>query len=605
MHIRTRVCRACAAALLLAAPAVHALTLKVGPSAGQSGSACQFRTPQEAIDSLPRDSVLHTIELETSRYFDADGTIDIDDRRVKVVTRYRAGSQCRNEEIFAPAELIANNTTLPGGRTVVVRNGGSLTLDTVNVFGNQSGGLLVRDSRLELQSAIIANHSTPASSSGGGIVIEGGFLAINASRINSNVASANGGAIFCTKGSNLPADVSIDNETRILNNIARRGGGIYQFRGCKVRISGGSVLENNIADFEGGAIATDSGALVAGQTNSLELLGRVDFLGNAAGSDGGAISLTGRNTLSAGIRSLPVFTENTAVRFGGAIDIANENAQGALKGAQFLRNEAGRRGGAVSVRQGILLMRADCAEQDTVNENYCAVFDGNKVENEGNQERRGGALDLDGGTLSVEGFAFRNSTGPATVTADSGGVIAYVNNGFLRVANSLVFDSTAVTEANQHLFLINSGRAQFSFNTMVGLPAGSVIFTQPGSAAELVGNIIADNNAGVVDNGNVSGTCNSAQLGSDPAPLDPKFVTTAGGRFRLAADSAMIGRGLTCNPNRLPDDYQFPVFDLDGNPRILIGEQEQELDLGAFEFQIGDDVLFSSGFESVASPRPE
>jgi hypothetical protein len=64
----------------------------------------------------------------------------------------------------------------------------------------------------------------------------------------------------------------------------------------------------------------------------------------------------------------------------------------------------------------------------------------------------------------------------------------------------------------------------------------------------------------------------------------------------------MIDRALTCRNSSLPVDYEFPQFDLDGNPRIEDGESERELDLGAFEFRIDTDTIFAGGFENLPTP---
>jgi predicted outer membrane repeat protein len=471
-------------------------------------------------------------------------------------------------------------------------------LESVNVLGNQRGGLLVRNSSLDIRSGIVANHSTPAGSSGAGIVIEGGFLTIENSRINGNAAGANGGAVFCARGANVSSSVIVRGQSRILQNTAIRGGGIYQFQGCSLQINEGVLLEDNTADLDGGAIGTDPGTVALEERNVLVLSGTVSFLGNIAGRDGGAISLAGFNTMEARPLSMARFTDNQAGRHGGAIDIANSGAQGGLRAAQFLLNDAGVRGGAISVGGGIMSLVADCAAGNTVDENYCAFFEENQVLNEGSLARSGGSLSLHGGILSIDGFAFRNSNGPSTVTSDSGGVIAFIDSGFLRIVNSLVYDNPQVTSTIQHLFQLNGGRTEFSFNTMVDLVAGSVLFSRPGATAEFVGNIIAGNNAGITGDGNISGTCNNVQLGGDAVPVDPRFVTTAAGRYRLAEDSPMIGLGLSCRNSSLPADYNFPQKDLDGNARVVAGEEERQVDLGAFEYTLDADAVFANGFEA-------
>jgi predicted outer membrane repeat protein len=588
----------CMAVSLLTVESAQALTVKVGKNVGPPG-LCEFDSPQEAIDALPDNGQMHTLEVEAGTYIAGDAPVDVNGRRITIATRFKANSRCLTpSEPGERTELRTSQTSLLGGRTVVVRNGGNLVLESVEIRGNEDGGVFVRDSNLTLLDGVVSGNSTSAGSSGAGIVIEGGVLTVDDTVMIGNTAGANGGAIFCAKGaSGIGSSVFIKSGSRILENSAIRGGGIYQFRGCTLQISDDVFLSGNHAELDGGAIGTDPGASALADRNVLILDDFVDFFVNVADRDGGAISIAGMNSMTSRADAVPRFRDNLAKRYGGAIHIANAGAQGDLAGAEFLLNEARERGGAISVSGGEMSLAADCAEGDTLAENYCALFEGNEVRNEGSLPRKGGALNLDGGTLSVEGFAFRNSIGPATVVADSGGVIGFVASGFLRIANSIVYDNPDVRFQNQHLFQLNGGLGQFSFNTMVDLRAGSVIFSQPGARAELVGNIIAGNSAGLVGDGDVSGTCNNVQLGDDPVPLDPRLVTTAAGRYRLAADSPMIGLALSCRNGSLPAGYEFPQNDLDGHPRIGEGEAEREMDLGAFEFRIDTDIIFAAGFE--------
>src|SRR5690606_8989116 len=92
--LRHRAAAACAAALALAATSAHAVTVKVGPSAGLPDSNCQFDSVQAAIDSLPEDNAQHVIELEARDYLDDSATFVVAGRSVRVATRYEQFSGC-------------------------------------------------------------------------------------------------------------------------------------------------------------------------------------------------------------------------------------------------------------------------------------------------------------------------------------------------------------------------------------------------------------------------------------------------------------------------------------------------------------------------------
>src|SRR5690606_37062895 len=123
-------------------------------------------------------------------YANADATVEVDGVAVDLVTRYERNSGCRAPATLQ-AQLVANATALENGRTVVVRNGGRLTFESVAVRGNRSGGALVRDAHLALIDSSIEANSTPAGASGAGVVLEGGTLVLHDARIAGNVAGAN------------------------------------------------------------------------------------------------------------------------------------------------------------------------------------------------------------------------------------------------------------------------------------------------------------------------------------------------------------------------------------------------------------------------------
>lgn len=596
---RALVTLAGASVLALAAATADAVTFKVGTTPGATDSDCQFRTPQEAIDALPPGGDVHVIELESGPYSDADATIEADGVAVDIVTRYERNSGCRAPATIQ-AQLVANATALEAGRTVVVRNGASLTLDSVAVRGNRSGGVLVRDAHLALVDSRIEANSTPAGASGAGVVLEGGSLVLHDSRIAGNAAGANGGAVFCSFGTALSGIVIVGGQSRLDDNRASHGGAAYLFHGCTLLVADEAALVGNAAGLDGGAIGTEPAADTPASRNLVVLGDAARFSGNHAGRDGGAIEIDVHNDLEGRPGSLPRLENNEALRAGGGLHV-RDGALATLGAARFTGNRAGERGGAIAVDGGLARLEADCAREDTVAEAYCALFERNEVASSPLATRAGGSLYVGGGELHVDAFAFRDSRGPATLDGASGGIVGAVDAGLLRIANSLVFDTRIGLADDTQLFQVNGGTAQFLFDTIVDTPHGSVLLVQPQGRAELVGNIIAGNHAGVFGDGAIVGTCNNAQLGTQPAPRDPGFVTTPAGRYRLGPDSLMIDRALTCDPADLPAGFVAPVRDLEGRVRVQPGEPAMALDLGAFEFRpVAPDQLFGDGFDPAA-----
>lgn len=582
--------------------AADAATVRVGLDAGQAGSQCQFDNLQAAVDSLPNDNTVHSIQLQADTYSRPVDTLRVSNgRRLRVITSFRAGSGCA-EPTSELARIAPPTSTLESGRQIVVLGGADLELVRVIVSGGGNGGLLQRDSRIVLRGSLVLDQRTPAQASGAGSVVEGGSLQVIDSRFSGNEAGANGGAIFCSRGVNNSALVTVAGDAAFVTNRGRHGGAIYLFRGCTVQLHDAPLFMDNRAAVDGGAIATEPVGGNVQDRNVIEIAGAPMFLENQAGDDGGAFKVDAGAALDADDGSVPQFVDNRAGRAGGAMLLTGAGPDLHLAGAVFRDNVAGDEGGAIVLRQRTALLLADCASSEPDSEDYCALFRNNSVPSNPNQVRRGGALSIDdGGAMVVEGYAFRDSRGPRTLNGDSGGVVAAIGAGTLQMANALVFDSGPGLASDSHLFLVQSGgAATFTFNTMVDAPAGTTVFIHPGGTARLAGNIIAGNAAGVVNGGGtLTGTCNNVQLGTAPAPVDPGFVTTPQGRYRLAIGSAMRNGALTCDPNRLPPGFRAPSLDLIGRDRIQSGEAPMAIDLGAIEFRLRDERIFSNGFEEA------
>lgn len=569
--LRAAVPALCAALL---AGHVHAVTVRVGLDAGQPGTACEHRIPQHAINALPNDGQTHRIELQADRYLDADAAILVDGKQIEIVTVYARGSSCRTPA-NARAELIASNTGLDGGRTIVARNGGRVRLERLSVTSNMAGGLLLRNGFVQLIDSVVSHHRSPVGASGAGVVIEGGALEVHDSVLADNVAGANGGAVFCSASNSLDASVIVSGSSRFIANRASLGGAFYLFRGCQLALEDDPELRANVAVVDGGAIATEPQAGGPPDRNEVLLRAGGRFHDNAAGRDGGALYVSGAGPIAM------------------------------LRNGLFQDNVAAEAGGALAVRGRPMALQADCSNDETLLENYCAMFDGNAVptpDADSDAVRRGGAVHVDGeAVLSIDGYAFRHSREPATTNGDSGGAVAAVDTGHLHLASSLVFDSQPDSAASTNLLLLRAGAtATLSFNTLVDAPAGTTLFIHPGASAHLIGNIIAGNAAGVVNGGGLlRGTCNNAQIGAAPPPRDPGFLTTPSGRYRLAPDSLMRDRGLTCDPDLLPPGFQLPQRDLLGRQRVTSDEAPMAIDLGAIEFHPNDDSIFGSGFDGT------
>jgi hypothetical protein len=594
------------ATFLAAAGAAHGVELRVGPSAGAPGSNCQFARIQDAIDALPNDDELHRIQVELANYVGADGALSVRQRRVHVTTHWARDSGCSQPLSDVRASLFGGTTSAPGVRIVEVRAGGELTLERFAIGFNQEGALLVRDGRLFLRHVDVSNNVTPAGLSGAGAVVEGGLLSLHESRFLHNEASANGGAMFCA-GGQVVARGRIEIGEGVLiseNRAGLHGGGLYMFGACDVEVLGSARFDRNESTLDGGALAVEARTSDDASASRLVLSrGELRFEDNRAIRDGGAIHWGAGNDLvlpddTSRTTSL-LFLENRAGDLGGALALAGTGSPIRLPAATFLRNQAGALGGAVAVSGRHFEMHAVCDSRViAIADRYCAGFRDNALAgsfDSGLGERGGTALYVDsGGSISLDRVAILGSPFEGLIGSVRA-LAVFVRDGDLVLRNVLIADAlgSGLTTDQAAIDLRAGASAVVANSTIAGNRAAAIRFAD-GAALHIVGSIVAENSFGLVGNGELRGTCNNAQLGFEPPPQDPGFLSTARGRFRLRPDSPMIGRGSGCAASRLPPGYLAPVLDLDGNPRAVGEVDGMAFDLGAFE--AGAD-LFKDGFE--------
>jgi CSLREA domain-containing protein len=129
-------------------------------------------------------------------------------------------------------------------------NGGSLTLEGVEVSGNQSagagGGLAVVDGALSAHEVTVAGNA--AGQSGGGIALLAGSTAeIGASTVAQNTAAGDGGGLHASG-----AIATVERST-ISGNAAQRGGGISTANFASLTVENSTISANQAYDTAGAA----------------------------------------------------------------------------------------------------------------------------------------------------------------------------------------------------------------------------------------------------------------------------------------------------------------------------------------------------------------
>jgi len=368
------------------------------------------------------------------------------------------------EETFINADntrFDSNEAGAEGG--AVKAEYGRVTLKGENTlvtdgYADVGGGLAV-GGVLTVGKGVVFEGNT-AKSNGGAIAIDAGQLSVTGVTFESNTSHANGGAIA------LLADAlsaTIVSSSFMVNTAKTAGAAIYSNAEEALIVNRKSTFNaNSVGVGKGGAVAIDGGEYQA--TGNI-------YFANRAGTDGGAIAVTG------------------------------ENASAVVKSVKFYDNVAGDAGGAVYAGEGA----------DVVVSN--AIFGSGKdvgyvtSTGLGNTADKGGALAVESGaTISIGN---ENATGSAktkiaNTTARLGGAI-YVDGGNLKSNETLILDGNkAVDGAAIYATTDNASEASIELN-------GKTEIT--GSTASEKGTVYLDGDATLAFNGETTISGNEAQYG--------------------------------------------------------------------------------------------
>lgn len=395
-----------------------------------------------------------------------------------------------------------NNENQIGGGAMSLGSSSKTTMINTDFIGNESGyngGAI--GTRLAQTTAGGYNDNSSAV-----LKITGGKFEGNKANGYKNsegkLVAGNGGAIYNT----FYSDVTVDNTHFEGNYAARNGGAIYN-DGTLDKNGNGGIMTVNASEFEdntayyGGAIFNyagkmdilgtadkrvvfeDNTAYVGGAFADMQNVGSETVIKNAlfeenrASADAGAAGFYGKVDVEN-----TIFRGNTAAISGDDVtaDVANSDGGGAifvggtsdvaLTHVQFVNNESGARGGAISARHGVGY------ELDIDN----ATFTTNKSGNFG-----GGIANVYGGTVNMQNVSFVSNyatkAGGAIYNGKDvnygvpGGVMS-TNNGVLNIDGINSFIGNAAGEKGGAIYNDAGGKIYFegintfAKNTAAGKP---------------------------------------------------------------------------------------------------------------------------------------
>ncbi|MBQ7048429.1 MAG: hypothetical protein IJN86_05725 [Clostridia bacterium] len=274
---------------------------------------------------------------------------------------------CSEVEIngYVKPEAAAENTYGGGiyneGTTNI--SGGTISSNTAT-----NGGGIYSKGTLTTTGGTISNHTSITN--GAGVYIDGGSASFGATTINNNQANFGGGLYV-----NTTSTITFDGTTFRLNKADNgsgdgNGGAMWIGSGADVTVKGNTLMEQNVARNNGGAIAIARGCTVDMEKGTLR--------GNIA-DKGGAVSCYSSNNGGNPEFNLKggTISGNYATTYGGGVCIRNGNGH-EFSGGTISGNYAQRGAGVyvgISERTGVynggltlsgnVLIQSNGSESDT------------------------------------------------------------------------------------------------------------------------------------------------------------------------------------------------------------------------------------------------
>lgn len=493
------------------------------------------------------------------------------------------------------------NLELRGGNGGLLVEGqfGRLAVELVNVWiqGNHAltsgGGVRVRitgltadnwtnDPILTLDNdTVLAQNSTTAD--GGGLFCSSGLPAsqqnrtvvrFGASLVVSNSAGGNGGGVASTGCRRMwlytggPVAFIIPTGGVFLNSAGGLGGGLYVAGGGEMQVSGGIHMHFGLglAPLINGNDAQSGGGAAVTGTSSLLVLQGAQVHGNSAEEVAGGILVTDHAELRMG--ALQISDPCKPTQSGGG-----QSSAGPCSRLQ--NNTAQQTGAALMVRNG---GQARITQTRIIN---------NQIHN---PEGVASVIAVNYNT-AVASEPARLVIDSSQITANKARHVAYSGNGSELEINWSTVADNEITHG--------MARSWATSGTENRVSLGSSIFWGNTSST-----LVTRGDTGEIWMG---ADCVIAQVGEASSGLDsafgyrstdPQFLAPQDGDYRLGPTSPAID---------FCDDYTSSVVsrDLGGNQRNQVWTGPTpgpnpglgHYDLGAFEAQLGDDVIFRDGFE--------
>lgn len=478
---------------------------------------------------------------------------------------------------------IAHNEASSAGGGIFMSANGVVSMNTNSALSDNSagegGGIVITSGGYftfeggTIERNVATNDGGAISNHGEQLYIEAYFSPVV---IRDNVAGAgNGGAIYDVSDVDLVIAADEYPVTISGNSAGDNGGAVYAAGSAEMRIRDGVVFADNSAENHGGAIYQSGGNFSIWSSTTRSLIS-----GNSTTTgEGGAIYLQdveagyGSDGYWPGIWSTDLVNNTASAGYGGAIYTVNTALS--LIESRVIDNAARKGGGLYADTASVIGVfgsaeiidaTSSCDPLTLPANTYCSEFRGNSAENL--LFNRGGGILAKDAYVSVERVAFIDNS------AYYGAAIGAEADSWLTVNTALFHDNDVsgnyVIESNNNVPDATPD-LNIKSSTFVDNSATAVAFNAQSGNFFVQNSIFWNNDAGVtLQNPDVFyAGCNIAPEANIGSNVDPQFVTTGRGNYRLASTSPAIDQCL-----------YGETYDLDNTLR----PQDWDWDMGAFEY---------------------
>lgn len=257
-----------------------------------------------------------TITVESGTTADISGTVNGPVTVKSGATANISGTVTGKITVESGASLTTNGAALSGG----VDTSGATSLTGTTVSGD---GVTVKDGTCTITGGAITNI---LKTGGGGVYVENGTCIIDGTSITGNTAQASGGGVYLAGPAAGAGSYNMDNAT-IYKNEAESGdgGGIYAGENVKIVMAAGSI-DSNTAHGDGGGVYLAAGGELNTTTkitnNTAQTGGGIWATSNCSillnGDDNNSVGLLSANTAAGGGSSMYVNGAGWTVEFNGA-----------------------------------------------------------------------------------------------------------------------------------------------------------------------------------------------------------------------------------------------------------------------------------------------